>query len=285
MSDQTLDHFRSNQQIISTNLVFISFLSLLLNIANLKITHSFSHNCNHESSGCASHHKEQELAPREFNSTLDGEFTKNSPSKEKIISDSDSDLRHSCSHSHETSENNLCTKDIEPRHNHPSFHDTENIDKLVCVHKSSHYDFNSMVYESPSSKSNIQAMILHMIFDIVSSLVVLLSSILIRFFNVFLFDPICCLFISVVIFCSSIPLFMQSIRQIFPLPIDFKLLFDDTLIVDYNELNKKCVRLSQGNFSVLYLDVDKGLQKLMNEGHINKFCQIHGFTNLVFSIN
>lgn len=345
MSDESIDHLKSHEKIISNNLVLISFFSLLLNITNLKFTHVLSHGRTHSHGHCCNSDKGSDgIFENKTDANIMSELEMSSPNKIKIIhsestfkkSESNtsienltipsskkcsSDHSHCHLHSHvgTVNQNNESFQTESQEHHHEHLfqvrldHSTsdegfgvrnkfkeacldgsesnigvislEKTDKIEQIIAKVEGNKTTNGYETISGKSNFHAMILHMIFDIAASLVVLLSSILIRFFDVCLLDSICCLVISLIIFLSALPLFYQSLKHFFPVPFDFGILFEEGILIDCKGLNQKCLKLSRNNDTYLYLEIEVGLQRLILHDKIPQFCEFYGIQDLIFSLD
>lgn len=300
MADESIDHLRNSQKVHGNHLVSIAFSSMLLNILNLKLTHGLAHpdcdHCSGDTEGMA-----------KLNNDSADEYPRHSPVKLK----QNETAEHShkcCSHDH-TKEAVSCEEKQSSQHSHShcddNLHERHNHNHCSHDHKHSHKeektevscqteDFETGVIEqagskeefaSVSGKSNVRAMVLHLMFDIAASATVLFSSLMVRYFQVYFFDSICCLFISAVIVVSGLPLFWNSIRQVFVVPFDFKLLFGDSILIDYNELNKRCIRLLQGSKTVLYLEIETPLQRLVTAEKEERFCRVYGLERLTFNLS
>ena len=367
----SIKHFVSKEKVITNNLVFVSLISLLLNILNLKITHSFSHNCESETSSCShstiknevKHAIELSGEKYDFEDTIHvkkhkcAKNHKHGRKQNNSCIVSDLKKEHSVADHHEHTSHlseNQCNvnqdlaidheaeKTETQKHNHSSEganchdcptilkpiqkpnvveipknermtnshkshscchsdqHDHNKIDcvktpvkkiksfKDVCVHEGHSHKHEKKPhinhFESVSSQSNIRALILHMIFDIASSGIVLISCLLIRFFDIHFFDSVSSFIVSMIIFFSSIPLFIQSIKQISPLNLDFKPLFNDSVQFDNNQLNKKCLKLIKHRKSILYIELDPELASKIEEQSRATFCQLNSIEELLFEL-
>ena len=58
------------------------------------------------------------------------------------------------------------------------------------------------------------AVFLHILADAMGSVAVIISAICIRFFGIYIADPICCFLISILILASVIPLIKQTARML-----------------------------------------------------------------------
>ena len=61
-----------------------------------------------------------------------------------------------------------------------------------------------------SHNANMEGVFLHILADTLGSVGVIISSLLIEYYSLFIADPICSLFIAVLIFLSVIPLLLKS---------------------------------------------------------------------------
>ncbi|KJE97998.1 zinc transporter 5 [Capsaspora owczarzaki ATCC 30864] len=68
--------------------------------------------------------------------------------------------------------------------------------------------------EEPKGNANMEGVFLHVLADTLGSVGVIISSLLIQFFGWHMADPVCSLFISVLIFLSVIPLLKNSSRHL-----------------------------------------------------------------------
>lgn len=151
-----------------------------------------------------------------------------------------------------------------------------------CSHSSSLASQDQ--YASVSAKSNLKAMILHMVFDIFSSLIVLMSSILVRFFDVHLFDSISCFTVSIAFSISGFPLFYNSIKQLMPLKLDFNMLFDQSVLLDAQQLNKASVKLLKNQKTVLLIMANPKLEASVNRQNMAQFCKTNNVDEVLFGL-
>lgn len=314
MADESIERLINSEKVHASHLVSIAFISLIINILNLKLTHGLAHpDCDH----CTPPGE----AAAKLNNGPAGGFQSHSPVK--LNKTEGAKAGHKCcphehnsqvasvhekgtgEHSHSESQDGLHERhprehqehhrnshdDHHDSHCHGHSHHKEEKTAVSCQTE----DFETGATEptaarieelaSVSGKSNVKAMVLHLIFDIAASATVVFSSLMVRYFQIYFFDSVCCLFISAVIVISGLPLFLSSIKQIFVIPFDFKLLFGDSILIDYNELNKRCIRLLQGSQSVLYLEIEPPLQRLVTPEKEERFCRVYGLEKLVFNLS
>lgn len=71
-------------------------------------------------------------------------------------------------------------------------------------------------------------MVIHLAFDLISSFFVVISCLMIKFFDIYFLDPLCCFLISIVIIGTTIPLIKNLYKNLMNgKNYDFKLLFGD----------------------------------------------------------
>lgn len=127
---------------------------------------------------------------------------------------------HNCSHTHHF-------------HSHSTnlHQDTQSttFDSKDIEHKSVDLSLHQ-VDLSLNQLENFKGMVLHLIFDLISSFFVVISCLLIRFYSFYLLDPICCFLVSVLIIVSSLPLTIKLGANLLAVEtFDMSLLFSESV--------------------------------------------------------
>ena len=112
----------------------------------------------------------------------------------------DHDHDHGHDHSHEEKE-----KLKEEKHEHEHSHEKENKE----THSHHHHEHKN---------ENIYAIYIHILADTLGSVAVLISSFLVKYYKLYISDPICSLFISAMIIFSTIPVLKNASMSLLHIP-------------------------------------------------------------------
>ena len=114
----------------------------------------------------------------------------------------DHDHDHGHDHSHEEKE-----KLKEEKHEHEHSHEKANKE----THSHHHHEHKN---------ENIYAIYIHILADTLGSVAVLISSFLVKYYKLYISDPICSLFISAMIIFSTIPVLKNASMSLLHIPND-----------------------------------------------------------------
>lgn len=274
MIRESIEHFRNPEEIISHHIVLIAFLSLVLNSFNLAFTHQISHNC-----GGHEHHKEMKSV--HSHGCCSHKHNHNDDSTMISVLD-------------KTPKANPAVADLEMNSagNHSSNSDIAEIlssstKKLIPAipSTSAQLDLNVSIFSSQSKNSNIRAMVVHLIFDVIASLVVLFSSLMIRFFNIDIFDPICSSIIAVCIVAATLPLLKESKKLFYRDHYDFMSIMREGTQADNIRLSKKAVKFVKKDQVHLFVELSEREREFIQNENIEAFCKRYKIKSVLFNLN
>lgn len=101
-------------------------------------------------------------------------------------------------------------------------------------------------------EENLKALTLHLIFDLVSALMVVFSCVIVRFFKVFIIDFLVSIVCSILLIKSTIPILVQTISKLKTKSYDFSLLFND--VNDFTKI--RTIEFRNGKDNILCFDTD-----------------------------
>ncbi len=131
-------------------------------------------------------------------------------------------------------------------------------------------------------------MVIHLLFDVVSSLVVVISCFMIKTFKFYSFDPLCCFIVSFLIILTTIPLIKNIKRNMRKRTFDFSLLFKTDNITKEKlqkelKTNYLIYSTKEGNFLLFQLDERK--MKSLEFNDKEEFCSNEGLVDVLFKFN
>jgi len=273
MIRESIEHFRNPEEIISHHIVLIAFLSLVLNSFNLAFTHHLSHNCGghdhqaeskhgHSHGCCSNKHKHND------DSTMINTLERNKNST--AVTDLEMN----------TADDSLSSPDI-------SEVLSSSTKKLIAGITSppAPLDLKGTIFSSQTKNSNIRAMVVHLVFDVIASLVVLFSSLMIRFFGIEIFDPICSSIIAVCIVAATLPLLKESKKLLYRDHYDFGLILRDCSPADSARFSKKAVKLVKNDQFYLFVELDERTKELLLNDNLHIFCERYKIKSVLFNLN
>ena len=142
-----------------------------------------------------------------------------------------------------------------------------NIVGLCFAHDDSHHhhNHNEEVKHNCDNKEkehhhhhneNLYAIYIHILADTLGSVAVLLSSFLIKYYKLFISDPICSLFISIMIFYSTIPVLKNSCFTLLHIPNEKILKKKRKIEKTINEIKFDDKKISIGHFDIWQMKND-----------------------------
>ena len=142
-----------------------------------------------------------------------------------------------------------------------------NIVGLCFAHDDSHHhhNHNEEVKHNSDNKEkehhhhhneNLYAIYIHILADTLGSVAVLLSSFLIKYYKLFISDPICSLFISIMIFYSTIPVLKNSCFTLLHIPNEKILKKKRKIEKTINEIKFDDKKISIGHFDIWQMKND-----------------------------
>ena len=134
---------------------------------------------------------------------------------------------HSHHHSHEHCHD-------EKHHHNESSEENEKLEEEKHEHEHSHEKANKETQGSrrhEHKNENIYAIYIHILADTLGSVAVLISSFLVKYYKLYISDPICSLFISAMIIFSTIPVLKNASMSLLHIP-------NDKIIKKKKKLNK-----------------------------------------------
>ena len=103
---------------------------------------------------------------------------------------------------------------------------------------------------------NLYAIYIHILADTLGSVAVLLSSFLIKYYKLFISDPICSLFISIMIFYSTIPVLRNSCFTLLHIPNEKILKKKKKIEKNINDIKFDDKKVSIGHFDIWQMKND-----------------------------
>ena len=130
----------------------------------------------------------------------------------------DHDHEHGHDHSHHHS-NEHCYD--EKHHHNESSEENEKLEEEKHEHEHSHEKENKETHSHhhhEHKNENIYAIYIHILADTLGSVAVLISSFLVKYYKLYISDPICSLFISAMIIFSTIPVLKNASMSLLHIP-------------------------------------------------------------------
>ena len=145
-----------------------------------------------------------------------------------------------------------------------------------------------LVFEEGHSHQhdNLKSMMIHMLFDLISSITVIFSCFMIRYFNFTLFDPICSAFTSVILLGTCWSLAKQTYKGMYTDDYDFEILVGKGSwnIKINKQLNKRCLLIDEQNKKTLYIDFkDAYLLESVTEDSKVRFSDLYLIDELILN--
>jgi zinc transporter 5/7 len=125
---------------------------------------------------------------------------------------------HEHSHEHEDEHDGLKKEENHKDEHHEHDHDHEhNENKEEKIHKKEHKNEHDHHHHEHKNE-NIYAIYIHILADTLGSVAVLISSFLVKYYKLYISDPICSLFISAMIIFSTIPVLKNASMVLLHIP-------------------------------------------------------------------
>ena len=105
-------------------------------------------------------------------------------------------------------------------HEHEHNHEHKNKDNEESKHEHDHEKHEKKHGHHEHKNENIYAIYIHILADTLGSVAVLISSFLIKYYQLYISDPICSLFISAMIIFSTIPVLKNASMSLLHIPND-----------------------------------------------------------------
>ena len=130
----------------------------------------------------------------------------------------DHDHEHGHDHSHHHSHEH---RHDEKHHHNESSEENEKLEEEKHEHEHSHEKENKETHgrrRHEHKNENIYAIYIHILADTLGSVAVLISSFLVKYYKLYISDPICSLFISAMIIFSTIPVLKNASMSLLHIP-------------------------------------------------------------------
>ena len=130
----------------------------------------------------------------------------------------DHDHEHGHDHSHHHSQEHCHD---EKHHHNESSEENEKLEEEKHEHEHSHEKENKETHSHhhhEHKNENIYAIYIHILADTLGSVAVLISSFLVKYYKLYISDPICSLFISAMIIFSTIPVLKNASMSLLHIP-------------------------------------------------------------------
>lgn len=254
------------------NILLVAIFSLVINLISFKYSHGlFEHGCISHGKQCSSHSHHNN-----HNSHSHDKSHKHNHRKDSDCSEHD-DLEGHC-HSHNNKKNleaGMSTGDN-------SFNEETTSKKSL---KQKLLDLFLFDNSQTHQQNNLRSMLIHMLFDIVSAVAVILSCILIKAFNFCYLDPICSLMTSIVLFYTAFKLSKPILESFRRVKYDFSVLINFEYNPGFNEeSNRKCLLVTEKEGKVLYVDIrDEIIYKKITDKNKVEFCISHSLNRIVIN--
>lgn len=202
------------------------------------------------------------------------------------------------SHSHEKynhSNSNNSHHHIHKNCNHSNIknkksdkHLENNLENNIDNKKINLHNENFNLERTKSTNENLKAMVIHLIFDVISSVIVVFSCLMIKYEKIFFFDPLCCLIVSIMILITTFPIFKKGYLKIKKKRLNFGVFFEEEKIDVFEVnciLNKRFVifECEEGDF--IYIDLPRFLEKKFQKDKKQIFCQKYGLKDVVLKLD
>ena len=146
---------------------------------------------------------------------------------------------HSHHHSHEHSHD-------EKHHHNESSEENEKLEEEKHEHEHSHEKENKETHgrrRHEHKNENIYAIYIHILADTLGSVAVLISSFLVKYYKLYISDPICSLFISAMIIFSTIPVLKNASMSLLHIP-------NEKIIKKKKKIEKSIKSINCGNDNI-----------------------------------
>ena len=146
---------------------------------------------------------------------------------------------HSHHHSHEHCHD-------EKHHHNESSEENEKLEEEKHEHEHSHEKANKETQGSrrhEHKNENIYAIYIHILADTLGSVAVLISSFLVKYYKLYISDPICSLFISAMIIFSTIPVLKNASMSLLHIP-------NEKIIKKKKKIEKSIKSINCGNDNI-----------------------------------
>lgn len=133
---------------------------------------------------------------------------------------------------------------------------------------------------SLSREGNFRAMIIHLIFDLVSSLTVVISCFFVQYFKTYSLDSLSALITSALICLATYPLLVQTLHRMSRKTYDFELL--GPVFANFESVAFRVLEIQHEDGRVLVFDLPADVAATASSQQIQAFTQKHGLSGIVF---
>jgi len=155
----------------------------------------------------------------------------------------DHDHEHGHDHSHHHSHEHCHD---EKHHHNESSEENEKLEEEKHEHEHSHEKENKETHSHhhhEHKNENIYAIYIHILADTLGSVAVLISSFLVKYYKLYISDPICSLFISAMIIFSTIPVLKNASMSLLHIP-------NEKIIKKKKKIEKSIKSINCGNDNI-----------------------------------
>ena len=155
----------------------------------------------------------------------------------------DHDHEHGHDHSHHHSHEHCHD---EKHHHNESSEENEKLEEEKHEHEHSHEKENKETHSHhrhEHKNENIYAIYIHILADTLGSVAVLISSFLVKYYKLYISDPICSLFISAMIIFSTVPVLKNASMSLLHIP-------NEKIIKKKKKIEKSIKSINCGNDNI-----------------------------------
>lgn len=295
------------------HILTISLLALLVNIVSFKYSHSiYTHGCHgHIGHSCSHEHNVNNTKDNHNHELSTHEHSHDNCTNTLENTKYDDKHDHQDGHDHEHLHHHQADHDHKDRHELNIKHDCEqsngikrsgSIENQIdpCSNEQNGKEAAAIKNmgviaellksntEIDARQQNLRSMMIHMFFDILSSVIVVFSCFMVKFFRFNYFDPICSILTSVILLSTTFNITQSILHNFKSQSYDFRVLFGDHEL-SYRMnclLNRRSILLKENGKKSLYVDIQKCfLDKTMKNSDRDKFCHLYHVDDVVFSLD
>lgn len=141
------------------------------------------------------------------------------------------------------------------------------------------------VYQSRASKDAILITIVHLFFDLLLRLSVLVSAILIKYWGLHEFDYYCSYFIASVMIVTVIPVLVRTFSNMRGTGFDMRELVDEATPKELSLLKKNSMVIHEGKKNLLLIQASEELKLRVKTERAARFCEMHGLEKIVWGVD
>jgi Co/Zn/Cd efflux system component len=141
------------------------------------------------------------------------------------------------------------------------------------------------IYHSKASQDAIFITFVHLFFDMALRLSVVLSTVMIKYFDYDAFDYYCSFFIAAVMAVTVGPLFFRTVQNMKKLPYGFEDLVADLTAEEAKWLKRNVMEIHEGKKRLLLIHGESHLKPRVTEQRAIDFCRKHGLEKLIWEEN